>query len=148
MTRPQPLPDTWYSRDFLVLREVARRVESGESLQAGDIARELGMDWLVVGKAGSRLKDDGYLTAGEAMGRGVTRFIDVTAKGRREVGQWPNPDVAADRLVAALQAAVEKAPTEEAKGKARRALEAVTGAGRDFLIDVASGVVTGQISGG
>jgi Mn-dependent DtxR family transcriptional regulator len=147
VTRPQPLPDTWYSRDFLVLHEVARRVEADESLQASDIAEALGMDPKIVGKAGTRLKEDGYLIGAEAMGHGVIRFFDVTAKGRREVGMWPSPDVAADRLLAALQAAVANAPTEEAKGKARRALDAVTSAGRDFLVDVASGVVTGQITG-
>jgi hypothetical protein len=79
------------------------------------------------------------------MGR-LGRFrTDIAAKGQREVGQWPSPDTAADRLLATLETAVEKAPTEEAKSRAKRALEAVRGAGRDFLVDVASGVVTGQI---
>jgi hypothetical protein len=71
----------------------------------------------------------------------------VSADAYREAGAWPSPDAAAGRLLAALQAAVDQAPDGEATSRARRALEAVRSAGRDFLVDVASGVVTGQISG-
>lgn len=62
-------------------------------------------------------------------------------------GAWPSPDTAADRLLAALQAAVDKAPEgSKAKTRARRLLDGFLAAGRDFAVDVASGVVTGQIT--
>ncbi|MCA0143765.1 hypothetical protein [Blastococcus sp. LR1] len=147
MTRPEPLPDTWFSRDFLILREVARRVEAGESLQATDVAQALDMDPRVVGKAGFRLKEDGFLKGGEAMGRGVIRFIDVTAQGRREVGQWPSADVAADRLMAALEQAIVNAPDEEQRTRLQKVRDGLTKAGRDVIVGIATGVATGQLGG-
>lgn len=146
VTRPEPLADTWYARDFLILREVARRIEAGESLQTSDIAETLGIDPRVAGKAGSRLKEDGFVKGGEAMGRGVIRFIDVTARGRREVGQWPSPDTAADRLMAALEQAIDRAPEGEQKTRLQKIRDGFLGAGRDLIVDIASGVITGQIS--
>jgi len=71
----------------------------------------------------------------------------VSAEAYREAGAWPSPDTAADRLLAALQAAADKAPEgSEAKTRARRILDGFVAANRDFAVDVASGVVTGQIT--
>jgi hypothetical protein len=112
-----------------------------------DVVEALQLPFEVAARAGQRLKDDGYLDGMESAEHGVIGFTNVTAKGRREVGQWPSADTAADRLIAALEAAVEKAPTEEAKSRARRILDGFRAAGRDFAVDVASGIVTGQISG-
>jgi len=152
MTRPEPLPDQWYSRDLLVLREVARRFADNPAtsrVEAGDIADTLGLDHAVVCAIGGILRDAGFVDGVEVdQLPGLVLFTNLTPTGRREVGLWPSPDVAADRLLAALEAAVTNAPTEEARGKARRVLDAFTSAGRDLLVDVAGGVVTGQISGG
>lgn len=104
------------------------------------------MEPKVAGKAGSRLKEDGYLTGGEAMGAGVIRFFDVTAKGRREVGLWPSPETAADRLMAALEQAIEQAEGEQ-KTRLQKVRDGLAKAGRDVIIGIASGVATGQIGG-
>jgi len=152
VTRPEPLPDTWYSRDFLVLLEVARRFADDPTtsrVEAGDIADTLGLDHAMVCAIGGTLRDAGFVDGiGVDQVPGLIIFTHLTPTGRREVGMWPSPEVAADRLLAALDAAIANAPTEEAKGKARRVLDAFTSAGRDLLVDVAGGVVTGQISGG
>lgn len=141
------LPDIWFSRDLPILREVARRVEAGdESLDAKEIATTLGMDRKTVEDAGMRLEEDGYLADGvSAMGTGILRFERVTAKGRREVGQWPNADVVADRLLAALQAAVDQAPEGPEKTKRRQVLEVVAAAGRDFAVQLGAMLVAQRI---
>ncbi|TFV49535.1 hypothetical protein [Blastococcus sp. TF02A-35] len=150
MTRPEPLPDTWYSRDLLVLREVARAFGDDPTTTRVDVravATALDMDEAAVAAIGETLIDAGF-AEGRGTDWGLAFFSKVTAAGRREVGQWPSPDTAADRLMAALEAAVANAPTEEAKSRAKRILEGFRSASRDFIVDVASGVVTGQISGG
>ena len=146
VTRPEPLPDTWYTRDFLVLREVGRRVEAGEPLGVDDIATALGLARDVVGKAGSRLKEEGYLKAGEAMGIGAVRFFDLTAKGRREVGQWPSAETAADRLIAVLEQRIMSAPNDEERTRWQKLRDGFLGAGRDVVVDITSAVLTGQIT--
>jgi DNA-binding MarR family transcriptional regulator len=149
VSRPEPLPDQWYSRDLLVLHEVACAFANDPQAtpEASDIAKALDLDEDLVGIIGESLKEAGYVDGITTSSDGIIIFTKLTPAGRREVGLWPSPETAADRLLAALQAAVDNAPTEEAKSKARRALDAVVSAGRDFAIDVASGVVTGQISG-
>jgi hypothetical protein len=104
------------------------------------------MDPAIVGKAGTRLLEAGYLTGTEAAGMGVILFGDLTSQGRREVGQWPSPDAAADRLLAALDAAIEKSPEGDQKGRLQRAREALGGMTRDLLVDVAGSVVRGEIN--
>ena len=140
MTRPEPLPDTWFARDLLVLREVARRVEADESLQTSDIADALGLDPKVVGRAGTRLKEDGYVKGGEAMGAGVIRFFDVTAKGRREVGQWPSPD-AVDRLISALERAIDDASDDDKRSRLRRLAESVKDAPREVVTSILAAAI-------
>jgi hypothetical protein len=130
VTRPEPLPDTWYARDFLVLREVARRAEAGESLLRDDIAEALGMEARVVGKARSRLKEDGLLDGREGAGEEVLLFGDLTGKGRRAVGQWPSPDIAADRLLAALESTIVRAPEGEQKTRLQKIRDGFASAGR------------------
>lgn len=143
MTRPEPLPDIWYHRDLLVLREVARRVETGDDLDIDAVADSLAMDPDTVASAGERLEEDGYLADSIKVDIGVIRFHRVTAKGRREVGQWPSPEIAADRLVAALQAAVDDAPEGPEKTRRQKVMEAVTGMGREFIVGVATNMASG-----
>ena len=70
----------------------------------------------------------------------------VSEQAHREAGAWPNVDSVADRILTALQAAVDNAPEGEPRSRAKRALEAFGAAGRDFLVDVASGVTTGAVT--
>jgi hypothetical protein len=55
--------------------------------------------------------------------------------------------VAADRLIAAPRQAVEDAATPEEKTKRQKILTSVMDGGRDFLVSVAAGVLTGQVGG-
>ena len=59
MTRPEPLPDTWYSRDLLVLRELARCLEAVEPTDIEAIAEALDMDTGLFVSAGRRLLEAG-----------------------------------------------------------------------------------------
>jgi hypothetical protein len=148
VTRPEPLPDTWYSRELPVLREVARLAEQGDINVAADvIAQALGMPQSVVARAGVLLEEDGYLAdIITAWGTGAIRFGKVTPKGRREVGQWPSPDAAADRLMAALEQAIDDAEGEQ-KTRLQKVRDGLAKAGRDVVIGIASGVATGQLGG-
>jgi hypothetical protein len=148
MTRPELLPDTWFSRDLPVLVEAVRHFDAvNQPLSADTVAETLGWDVETV-MAAVRALDRGGLVQDMVGGGAPGAWIGaVSADAYRAAGAWPSPDTAADRLLAALQAAVDKAPEgSEAKTRARRILDGVVAAGRDFAVDVASGVVTGQIT--
>ncbi len=140
MTRPEPLPDTWYTRDLLVLREVARRAEAGEPLNATAVANALGLDERTIGRAGTRLLEAGYITGTEAFGAGVVLFGDVTASGRREVGQWPNAD-AVDRLITALEQAIEQTTDDDKRSRLRRLTDSVKDAPREVVTSVLAAAI-------
>jgi hypothetical protein len=118
-------------------------------LAAVTVAEHLGREVEDVMAAVRALARGGYVEEMRASmsSKAGSRIKQVSAEAYRAVGAWPSPDTAADRLLAALQAAVDNAPEGEAKNRARRILDGFRAAGRDFLVDVASGVVTGQISG-
>lgn len=148
MTRPELLPDTWFSRELPVLVEVVRHFDAvNQPLSADTVAETLCWDVETV-MAAVRALDRGGLVRDMVGGGAPGAWIGaVSADAYRATGAWPTPDTAADRLLAALQAAVDKAPEgSEAKTRARRILNGVVAAGRDFAVDVASGVVTGQIT--
>jgi hypothetical protein len=149
MTRPELLSDRWFSRDLPVLIEAVRHFDTtNQPLAAGTVAKQLGWDEETAKAAVRALARGGHVSElGVGLTAGGDYIGEVSAEAYREAGAWPSPDTAADRLLAALQAAVDKAPEgSEAKTRARRILEGVVAAGRDFAVDVASGVVTGQIT--
>jgi hypothetical protein len=61
------------------------------------------------------------------------------------VGLWPTPDTAADRLLAALGQAADRATDPEQKTRLRRTAELLRDAGRDITVGVATAVLTGQL---
>ncbi len=150
MTRPGLLPDTWFSRELPVLVEAVRHFDlSTETLTAADVAGTLGWDEETVRAAVRALVRGGYVREQRATMASLPgdTIEQVSAEAYRAAGAWPNVETVADRLLAALQKAVDQAPEGEAKSRARRALDAFLAAGRDFAVDVASGVATGAISG-
>ncbi|MCZ2850002.1 hypothetical protein [Modestobacter sp. VKM Ac-2978] len=149
MTRPGMMPDRWFSRDLPVLVEAVRHFDTyTDPLAADTVAERLGWDVEEVMAAVRALSRGGYVKEQRATmaSRPGDTIKNVSPEAYREAGAWPSPDTAADRLLAALQAAVDKAPEGEAKNRARRILDGVVAAGRDFAVDVAGGVVTGQIT--
>jgi hypothetical protein len=149
MTRPELLPDTWFSRDLPVLIEAVRHFDaSRQPLAATTVAERLTWETDRVTAAMRALSRGGYVEElGVGLGTAGGDYIArVSADAYRATGAWPSVDTMTDRILAALQQAVDQAPEGEAKGRARRALEAFRSAGRDFLVDVASGIVSGTIT--
>jgi hypothetical protein len=97
------------------------------------------------GARGAHLVDAGLINCMEvAELPGVVIVTELTPAGRREVGLWPFPDTAADRLMAALGQAIERAPQGPQKTRLQKIRDGFLSAGRDLIVDVAGGVLTGQ----
>lgn len=149
MTRLDPLPDQWFSRDALVLQEVAHAFEADLDARpaAPDIADALGLDCATVERIGVLLRDAGFVEGIDTDQGGIVLFTALTPAGRREVGLWPSPDNAADRLLAAVDEALERAPEGEQKTRLQKVRDGLLGISRDLLVDIASGVLTKQVGG-
>ena len=142
------LPDLWTTCDLPVLVELVRRLEyEGEQrvffpFAIGELTEQQ------VGAALRRLREGGFVD-----GRGVAELehplviVAVTARALQAVGAWPSPEQLADRLLAALADVAEHGRTDDERGRARRALEALRSAGRDMLVNAAGGALGGSALG-
>ena len=143
------LGDVWTSRDFPVLREAARVIDSGDGpVTSAPLVEATGLTRPEVFSAFDALVP-AYLT-GESVdslaGRNDVSFTAITERGRRAVGLWPSGE-SVDALVDALRQAEDGADDPEEKSAIRRAAGAVLGVGRDVMTDVMAAVITKQISG-
>lgn len=146
------LPDRWHDRDFPVLRALTARFEAGSRpLRAPEIAEELGLDVDAVRMSIKRLGDAGYLvrpTNGPRLGSLAGEFVnDITPDALTATGVWPTPESALDRMIAALEAIAANTDDEDTRGRARKILDGLTGAGKSIGISVAAAAITGQIPG-
>jgi hypothetical protein len=103
------------------------------------------MGWDLVADIGSVLKDAGFVDGIDTDQTGVILFTKLTAAGRREVGLWPSPDSAADRLLPAIEAAIARTPAGDDRTRLERARDAFLGMAREIVVGVATNVITGQI---
>lgn len=149
MTRPEPLPDQWYSRDLLMLRHIADVLSADPMARVAvdDLGEHFGIDEITASAVTGALRDAGFIDGVEvAQLPGLALVTKLTPAGRREVGLWPSPDTAADRLMASLEQAIDQAEGEQ-KTRLQKVRDGLAKAGRDVIIGIATGVATGQLGG-
>jgi DNA-binding Lrp family transcriptional regulator len=149
-SRPgDPLQDTWTSRDLPVLREAARLLDSATGwARFSQLADATRLSLAEVEAAVSALESDGYITARRVWPREASRVGSLSAEARRQVGLWPTPESALDRMIAALEAiAANVDEDEDTRSRARKILDGLTGAGREVGIAVVGAAISGQIPG-
>lgn len=148
---PEQISDRWHTRDKHVLVEFARRIDGGEtSVDSREVAAELDLDEAECARVAVALADDGYLTiAGKpisAWGSGpvIVLVADLTGKGRRNTGIWPNEDTAVEQLLSALSKAELLADDPDDKTALRKAGGQLATVSRSVLAEVIAAVVTRQ----
>lgn len=145
----QPLSDTWLSRELPVLRLVVAALDERPGWPAEVEEIEHGMDDADFARAVQRLEHGGYLVAEWATMLGSTELMAVTSVTKpalEATGAWPTSDVAADRLLTALKELADGGRTDDVRSRARRALDAMSGAGRDIAVGVATAAIGGQLA--
>lgn len=142
------LADVWASRDFPVLRAVARRIDSGETTpKVHDVAEDTGLTEEEVSLAAKALKRRGLVDNIGTWGAPVLRFKELSGEAYLLTGLHPNGDDAISRLVDALGQAVDRVDDPEEKSRLRRVRDAVGGVSRDVMAAVLAAAITGGISG-
>ncbi|MBP2704422.1 hypothetical protein JOL79_11415 [Microbispora sp. RL4-1S] len=139
---------TWESRDLPVLKAIVELADEGEDrIDRSFIEERTGMGHDEVQRALRALAHEeppffGYTDTPGYGRKEILMVFDVTGHARRTVGTWPTPESLADRIVAGLSAAADAESDEERRGWLKRTAAWFGGAGRDVLVDVASGVIT------
>lgn len=145
-----PNTDTWTSRDLPVLAAAAALLDlDGQIYNESELESAVGLPRQEVIRA-LKVLNGPYLDVdlfGD-MGRKVLRYNvrGITADGLRAVGQWPSPDIAADRMIQAIDSLIEGSAEGSPKsGKLKAARDALLGIGRDVFVDIAGAAITGRI---
>lgn len=135
----------WTSHELPVLEAVATitfdETRARAPIDLGELAQLLGRDLGSVRLSVQILADAGYLKLDG--GIGAWTINSITERGLRATGAWPDDAaVLADRVVAALDERADSEPEPETRSRLRAASGALTGVGRDLLVDVMGAVIT------
>ena len=144
----EPIVDRWSTRDFPVLRYIVPIMDANpqQNVYSGDIAAALGMDKEHVLAALHALATDALIDTYSQGGMQHITVTRISADARRIVGVWPNDDVAADRLIAAIGAMAERTDIpEQERSRWATVLSTLGGASRDFVVQVAASMLSGQL---
>jgi predicted ArsR family transcriptional regulator len=142
------LPDTWNNRDFPVLLEAARHIDTAHAgVTFISIAETTGLPPEEVLAAARALEADGLVELHLVMPSTHGRVIRISGTARRLVGQWPTPEASLDRIIAALEAIASNTNDEDTRSNARRFADFLRTSATTVGLGVATAAITGQLPG-
>ena len=148
MSTPQPLADTWFTRDLPVLRAIARLIDEpphGSAPYLGAVVPASGLARPQVVSAANALVAAGYVEALTNHAGDIVRITAISAEARRLAGLWPTPQGEWDRLLEQLAARAERAPTEVERARWRAFSEAAAAVGAHDGALLMSALVGGYV---
>lgn len=139
----EPLPDVWTTRDYPVLREVVRRIDSGEDPfpRLPQLAAGTELTEEEVSRAIAALDRRG-LVRGAPMSGGFYGVNEVSGEAYLLTGLHPNGDDAVSQLVSSLRQAADEVSDPEEKSRLRKLADGVGGVSREVLSGVLTTVIT------
>jgi hypothetical protein len=142
------LDDLWSTRDYPVLLAVARLLrDKPRPLMSHELVEATGLGHHEVVGALTNLGHR-HLDVRDASSEGErdSYVVGIMPAGLEAVGQWPSPDAAADRLLAALNTMIDATADGSPKqSRLKAARDGLLAAGRDVIVDVAGAAITGRL---
>ena len=148
MTTPQPLADTWFTRDLPVLRAIVRLIDEpphGSAPYLGAVVPASGLAKPDVVSAANALVTAGYAQALTNHAGEIVRFTAVSAEARRLTGLWPTPQGEWERLEEQLAARAANAPTDVERRRWRALADAAAAIGPDDGALLMSALIGGYV---
>ena len=155
MTSPDPtapgglLPDAWFTRDFPVLRAIARLVDApehgGSPYLLGAVVPASGLPKAEVIASAKALAAAGYIEPLTNHAGDIVRITAISAEARRLAGLWPTPQGEWERLLEQLTARAEHAPTDVERQRWRAFAEAATAVGEHDGALLMSALIGGYV---
>lgn len=150
MTSPEANVERWHSRDLPVLRALVRQFDGqrGIIVTAKAIVDEVGLDAVEATAAVNNLVRGSYVVTANVWTNDDFMVTDVTDRALYATQVWPTPQTGLDRMIAALETIADNTDEDDdTRTRARKALDALTGAGKHIGLAVATAYATGQVPG-
>jgi hypothetical protein len=145
----RPLDDAWFTRDLLVLRAIARLVDSSEHGNSpyllGAVVPASGLPKAEVIAAAKALASAGYIEPLTNHAGDIVRITAISSEARRLAGLWPTPQGEWDRLLEQLTARAAQAPTDVERQRWRAFADAATAMGPDDGALLMSALIGGYV---
>jgi hypothetical protein len=151
MSTPQPLADTWFTRDLPVLRAIVRLIDEpphGSAPYLGAVAPASGLPKPQVISAANALATAGYVETLTNHNGEIVRFTAVSAEARRLTGLWPTPQGEWERLLEQLEARATGAMTDVERGRWRAFADAAAAVGPESGALLMSALIGGYVPRG
>lgn len=143
----EKLEDVWASRDFPVLREITRLIDSGEEFpHKAQLAKATGLSADEVRLAAWALRRRGLIDFNPYAGGDFSVITDLAGQAYLLTGLHPDGDDLVSQLVSALRQAAEQAVDPEEKGRLRTLADNAGAISRNVLSGVLTAVVTGAVT--
>jgi hypothetical protein len=139
--------DTWYTVDLPVLDVIMaffREQPAGVLPRLSDIHEALDLPAEEIFRSAVRLEGE-YLEVERIGSLSGWAIRSVTPAARRAVGQWPNPEVIANQLIAAMADAAANELDPDKRTRLQSATDVLGGVGREILISVTAAFVKAQM---
>jgi hypothetical protein len=151
MSTPQPLADTWFTRDLPVLRAIVRLIDEpphGSAPYLGAVVPASGLAKPQVVSAANALVTTGLAEALTNHAGEIVRFTAVSAEARRLTGLWPTPQGEWERLLEQLEARATGAMTDVERTRWRAFADAAAAVGPDDGALLMSALIGGYVPRG
>jgi hypothetical protein len=151
MSTPQPLADTWFTRDLPVLRAIVRLIDEpphGSAPYLGAVVPASGLAKPQVVSAANALVTAGLAEALTNHAGEIVRFTAVSAEARRLTGLWPTPQGEWERLLEQLEARATGAMSDVERTRWRAFADAAAAVGPDDGALLMSALIGGYVPRG
>jgi len=148
MSTPQPLADTWFTRDLPVLRAIVRLIDEpphGSAPYLGAVVPASGLAKPQVVSAANALATSGFVEVLTNHAGEIVRFTAVSAEARRLTGLWPTPQGEWERLLEQLEARATGAMTDVERARWRAFADAAAAVGPDDGALLMSALIGGYV---
>ena len=148
MSTPQPLADTWFTRDLPVLRAIVRLIDEpphGSAPYLGAVVPASGLAKPQVVSAANALATAGYVEVLTNHAGEIVRFTAVSGEARRLSGLWPTPQGEWERLLEQLEARAAGAMTDVERARWRTLADAAAAVGEHDGALLMSALIGGYV---
>lgn len=135
---------TWYTRELPILAAALQLLEESDYDRhpgVNDLASAVGLPEIEVAKALKAMDGEYVRISTNLTGMTSATVDDVYPVGRRAAGQWPTPELVAQRLIAGLEAAAAEEVDPERKSKLKQTALFLGSSGKDLLINLVASVI-------